>query len=153
MKARFCLPRSFYFTLCVILTPVLQAQMATITGSVNTNSTNRPFVGSAANDGGWGSSLTDPGGSPASTATSSGSFSVVGTATLANGYGDGNGIPTGVTISYDASFTITELNGFNLADGGDNGFGVDSSGFTTAFCPSGYRARNVRGNAACAPWW
>ena len=105
--------------------------MATITGSVNTNSTNRPFVGSAANDGGWGSSLTDPGGSPASTATSSGSFSVVGTATLANGYGDGNGIPTGVTISYDASFTITELNGFNLADGGDNGFGVDSSGAQT----------------------
>ena len=102
----------------------------TIGNTINTNSTNRPFFDASTgfdNPDGWIGSIA-PGAGSSTTVTRTFPIEVVGNATPRSAYLNGNGIPEGVTLSYDASFTITETNGGNLTDAGNNGLGADFAG-------------------------
>ena len=60
------------------------------------------------------------------TTTVSGTIEIVGTATAAGDFLDGNQLPEGVTLSYDLSFTVSSPNGMlGTADGNTgNGIGI-----------------------------
>lgn len=65
----------------------------------------------------------------ASTSVSSGRFSIVGNATSAFGWTNGNGIPTGITLTFNAQFTTSTTNGNLTTEGNSgtqlgNGFGI-----------------------------
>ena len=63
--------------------------------------------------------------------TVSGTITTVGNATFAAGYTDGNMVPTGLTLSYDVSFTIAAQTGSVLAVAGGNsgnGLGIGPTG-------------------------
>lgn len=90
--------------------------------NINTNTNNRPFFTEGGSNGYVGDVAT--GASSSSTVVRE-RITLVGSATVENGYADGNGIPVGVAISCDVSFTVTATAGL-LTDGGNNGLGIDS---------------------------
>ena len=60
----------------------------------------------------------------ADTTTVSGTVQIVGNATAANDFSTGNQLPTGVTLSYDVSFTISSPDGPLTTSGGNTGNGI-----------------------------
>jgi hypothetical protein len=67
----------------------------------------------------------------ADTTTVSGTVDIVGTATAASNFSNGNQLPEGVTLSYDLNFTISSPDGLLTTSGGNtgNGIGVGSAQF------------------------
>lgn len=55
-----------------------------------------------------------------------------GSATEGSGFTDGNGLPAGVSISYDLAFSITAIGGGNLINKANSNFGFGVSGGATA---------------------
>ncbi len=60
----------------------------------------------------------------ANTTTVSGTAEIVGNATAANDFSDGNQLPEGVTLNYDLSFTISTPDGQLTTSGGNTGNGI-----------------------------
>ncbi len=85
--------------------------------------------------------VTGPATSP--TATISGSFTLVGNASAAGGYTDGNGLPAGVTVNYDVSFDLSTTNGSNLSAGLSESNGLGAGNGDAFFTPAN---NNYSGN-------
>lgn len=60
----------------------------------------------------------------ADTTTVSGTVEIVGNATAANDFSNGNRLPQGVTLSYDLSFTVSSPDGLLTTAGGNTGNGI-----------------------------
>src|SRR5687768_7145159 len=106
-----------------------QAVTTTITRSVETNQTNRPFFSEAAlptfaNEQGYVGTAT-PGVNNTSTVTNA-DAGTGGDLVASNP--SNNGIPLGVGVSFSASFTVQTVDPTHLlTDGGNPGLGVDST--------------------------
>lgn len=90
--------------------------------NINTNADNRPFFDAGGTSGYVGS--VGPGVSANSLVTRE-RVTIVGSATAAAAFQDGNGVPEGVAVSFDMSFNVSTPTG-TLTDGGNNGLGVDT---------------------------
>ncbi len=92
-----------------------------------------PFFALAAPSGGLSGDLgfannpnLDGGPTTSATATISGTFTLVGDSTAAGEFTDGNGLPAGITATYDISFGLSTTDGSILSAGvsESNGFGA-----------------------------
>lgn len=96
------------------------------------NDTNSPWFtsasggGSLAASGGWAPIVPTQAGAASSTSvTTKKSFSIVGDSTAAGNWTDGNGVPAGITLAFDAQFTVSALpTGSILTNPGASGSNV-----------------------------
>lgn len=95
---------------------------STLSFNITHNPTNLPWF-TTGGPTGYSGSITSGGG--ASSLVGRERVTIVGTATEAGNYSDGNGVPEGVAIAFDVSFEVSTSTG-TLVDGGDFGLGVDS---------------------------
>ena len=72
----------------------------------------------------------------AATATLSGTFTVVGDSTAAGGFTDGNGLPAGITATYDISFQLSTTTGDLLSAGLSEGNGLGAGNGDAFFAPT-----------------
>ena len=110
-------------TIIIIGALTLVGHAATVNLILTDNTTDEPWFSNNGSSPYQGSILSGAGSSSNIVGSN---LTIAGDATEGSGFTDGNGVPTGVIISFDMAFTLS-ANG-NLTDIGNDGFGTDANG-------------------------
>lgn len=99
------------------------------------------FAGAPASNGlsgdlGFNNNPVTTGPATSSTATLGGTFTLVGNATAAPGFNDGNGLPTGITATYDISFDLSTTTNALLSAAVSEANGLGAGNGDAFFAPT-----------------
>jgi hypothetical protein len=147
--------------LLTIIAAAPHAQAVTVakTDNLNHNVTNSAFFTLSADgstpllpEGGW-SPIAPTQAAHVTSTTPKKSYSIAGNSTSAGNWVDGNGVPTGITLAFDAQFTITALPAGSFltnpgASGATMGRGI---GVTQTFGPTGINDINLGNGLEFSP--
>ena len=149
----------------IVLVVAIDAQAAAVvvakTDNLNHSQTNSAFFTLTADgsvallpDGGWAPLVPTQAAAATTTSTTpKKSFSILGNSTAAGNWVDGNGIPAGITLGFDAQFTITALpTGSLLTNPGASGSAMGRGiGVTQTSGPTGLNDINTGNGIEVSP--
>lgn len=146
-ESSFRIIREVAFTFAAVLTTAVLSQAATVQVTKQVNGVEQSQVDSAFFTQSPNNAITftngattqtpgfvsgNIGAGDAATSISSGTFTIVGDASSALGWTNGNGIPAGITLTFNIQFTSSTTNGFLTTQGNSgtqlgNGFGITAT--------------------------